>query len=45
MGVGRNIGVATTMRGVFLCHCEDSDLSGDVAISGVIYHDMWRLLK
>jgi hypothetical protein len=45
MGVPRNIGVATTMRGVFLYHREDPDLSGGVAISGVICHDMWGLLR
>ena len=41
----RYIWVATIMWGVFLCHCKDPDLSGDVAILGVIYHDMWTLLR
>ena len=40
----RYIWVAMTMWGVFLYHCEDSDLSGHVAISGVLFHDMWTCL-
>jgi hypothetical protein len=38
-------GLAMKIWGVLLCHCEDPDLSGDVAISGVICHETWGLLR
>jgi hypothetical protein len=31
-----------TIWGVFHCHCEDPDVSGDVAISGVICYETLR---
>ena len=34
-----------TIGGVFLYRCQDHDLSGDVAISGVICHETWGLLR
>jgi hypothetical protein len=37
--------IAMTIGDVFLCRCEDPDLSGDVAISGVIRYKTWRLLR
>ena len=45
---GRNkivLGEAKSPLAHFQCHCEDLDVSGDVAISVVICHDMWRLLR